>query len=196
MSAGSVSTTFTCHSLRPDRGTVFLGSLKRELVPFIRRLVRHGEVSYSSPPMSDPSTPSRIPQHVSSSPIREQRSLPATSTSSPNHMPGLATAPSAQNPRFHEHLPQQTELNQQPAGHALSMQPVQTPTQPERSQASTYDLESPQTTGQPSSARGGRKAKAHVASACINCKRAHLSCDISRPCARCVASGKQVCRTL
>lgn len=43
-----------------------------------------------------------------------------------------------------------------------------------------------------SSARGGRKVKAHVASACVNCKRAHLSCDVQRPCERCVATGKQV----
>ncbi|KAK3073605.1 hypothetical protein LTR53_004660 [Teratosphaeriaceae sp. CCFEE 6253] len=39
--------------------------------------------------------------------------------------------------------------------------------------------------------RGGRRSKTHVASACVNCKRAHLSCDVQRPCARCVASGKQ-----
>ncbi|WPH04537.1 Hypothetical protein R9X50_00742900 [Acrodontium crateriforme] len=39
--------------------------------------------------------------------------------------------------------------------------------------------------------RESRKQKAHVASACINCKRAHLSCDIQRPCVRCVATGKQ-----
>jgi hypothetical protein len=37
-----------------------------------------------------------------------------------------------------------------------------------------------------------RRTKAHVASACVNCKKAHLSCDIQRPCGRCVASGKQV----
>ncbi|KAF1829306.1 hypothetical protein BDW02DRAFT_170568 [Decorospora gaudefroyi] len=36
-----------------------------------------------------------------------------------------------------------------------------------------------------------RRTKAHVASACVNCKKAHLSCDIQRPCGRCVASGKQ-----
>jgi hypothetical protein len=42
------------------------------------------------------------------------------------------------------------------------------------------------------STKTGRKSKAHVASACFNCKRAHLSCDDQRPCARCVASGKQV----
>jgi hypothetical protein len=37
-----------------------------------------------------------------------------------------------------------------------------------------------------------RRTKAHVASACVNCKKAHLSCDVQRPCGRCVSSGKQV----
>lgn len=41
--------------------------------------------------------------------------------------------------------------------------------------------------------RGGRKAKAHVANACGNCKHAHLSCDVERPCNRCMATGKAVC---
>lgn len=40
--------------------------------------------------------------------------------------------------------------------------------------------------------RTSRRAKAHVAKACQNCKKAHLSCDEARPCTRCVASGKQV----
>lgn len=42
--------------------------------------------------------------------------------------------------------------------------------------------------------RTSRRTKAHVAKACQNCKKAHLSCDEARPCARCVASGKQVQR--
>jgi hypothetical protein len=37
-----------------------------------------------------------------------------------------------------------------------------------------------------------RRTKAHVAAACVNCKKAHLSCDVQRPCGRCVASSKQV----
>jgi hypothetical protein len=41
-------------------------------------------------------------------------------------------------------------------------------------------------------AKPARRTKAHVASACVNCKKAHLSCDVQRPCGRCVASGKQV----
>lgn len=36
-----------------------------------------------------------------------------------------------------------------------------------------------------------RKAvKAHVSSACLNCKRAHLACDAERPCRRCTKLGK------
>ncbi|KAL3471119.1 hypothetical protein BJX99DRAFT_267001 [Aspergillus californicus] len=36
-----------------------------------------------------------------------------------------------------------------------------------------------------------RRTKAHVASACVNCKKKHLGCDPARPCRRCVLSGKQ-----
>ncbi|KAN0064654.1 hypothetical protein ACQY0O_002284 [Thecaphora frezii] len=35
-----------------------------------------------------------------------------------------------------------------------------------------------------------KMAKAHVPSACLNCKRAHLACDVGRPCRRCVNLGK------
>merc|ERR1711881_295174 len=43
----------------------------------------------------------------------------------------------------------------------------------------------------PRAQRTTRRTKAHVAKACQNCKKAHLSCDEQRPCTRCVASGKQ-----
>ncbi|KAF9348344.1 hypothetical protein BGX34_002532, partial [Mortierella sp. NVP85] len=40
-----------------------------------------------------------------------------------------------------------------------------------------------------------RSTKPHVPSACINCKKAHLACDLSRPCKRCVSVGKDdTCR--
>jgi len=49
------------------------------------------------------------------------------------------------------------------------------------------------TTGtQQASPRTTRKTKAHVASACVNCKRKHLRCDETRPCRRCVQQGKEV----
>lgn len=43
--------------------------------------------------------------------------------------------------------------------------------------------------GQPGIAR---RAKTHVPSACINCKRKHLACETKRPCNRCVQTGKEV----
>lgn len=33
--------------------------------------------------------------------------------------------------------------------------------------------------------------KANVSSACGPCKRAHLACDVGRPCKRCVNLGKE-----
>lgn len=37
-----------------------------------------------------------------------------------------------------------------------------------------------------------RRAKAHVPSACVNCKKKHLACETKRPCSRCVSTGKEV----
>lgn len=37
-----------------------------------------------------------------------------------------------------------------------------------------------------------RRAKAHVPSACVNCKRKHLACETRRPCNRCLQAGKEV----
>ncbi|PKX95238.1 putative C6 transcription factor [Aspergillus novofumigatus IBT 16806] len=39
--------------------------------------------------------------------------------------------------------------------------------------------------------KGTRRTKAHVASACVNCKKKHLGCDPARPCRRCLLSGKE-----
>ncbi|KAK4103605.1 hypothetical protein N658DRAFT_281075 [Parathielavia hyrcaniae] len=36
-----------------------------------------------------------------------------------------------------------------------------------------------------------RKAKGHVASACVPCKKAHLRCDAQRPCSRCTSTNKE-----
>ncbi|UNI21656.1 hypothetical protein JDV02_007628 [Purpureocillium takamizusanense] len=41
------------------------------------------------------------------------------------------------------------------------------------------------------SPKSQRKAKGHVASACVPCKRAHLRCDAQRPCSRCLSNGKE-----
>jgi Fungal Zn(2)-Cys(6) binuclear cluster domain len=48
----------------------------------------------------------------------------------------------------------------------------------------------------PTSPKATRKSKVHVPSACVNCKQKHLRCDSSRPCNRCVLSGKEVGRSM
>ncbi|KAJ1919532.1 hypothetical protein H4219_001886 [Mycoemilia scoparia] len=45
--------------------------------------------------------------------------------------------------------------------------------------------------GKSQSGASTRQIKSHVPSACTNCKKAHLACDISRPCNRCISIGKQ-----
>ncbi|KAK4952822.1 hypothetical protein LTR66_013742 [Elasticomyces elasticus] len=61
----------------------------------------------------------------------------------------------------------------------------------ERAAVAPQAVNVPPSENSPRLTRTGRRAKAHVASACVNCKRAHLSCDVQRPCIRCVNSGKQ-----
>lgn len=48
------------------------------------------------------------------------------------------------------------------------------------------------TAGRSLAQKSTRRTKAHVASACVNCKKKHLGCDPARPCRRCVLSGKAV----
>jgi uncharacterized Zn-finger protein len=43
------------------------------------------------------------------------------------------------------------------------------------------------------SPKAPRRTKADVPKACQNCKKAYLSCDITRPCNRCITTRKEVC---
>ena len=42
-------------------------------------------------------------------------------------------------------------------------------------------------------AKAASKRIKHVCRACVHCKRAHLACDESRPCKRCVHLGRTDC---
>lgn len=67
-------------------------------------------------------------------------------------------------------------------------------TQPREPPFSTASLISspPEAAARPLSHKPTRRTKAHVASACVNCKKKHLGCDSARPCRRCVLAGKEV----
>ncbi|KAM3424055.1 hypothetical protein BST61_g11394 [Cercospora zeina] len=156
-------------------------------------------VPYPSPPMSNPPSPRRPPRHEPASPLREPRTAvatPAPPVTSPS-MPVAAAISPAYGPVSH------------PSGasalfrHAYPTATISHPARPSSSYGTTQSHPSfvghpasfasatSSSTDAPTGQRGGRKSKAHVASACINCKRAHLSCDVNRPCTRCVSTGKQ-----
>jgi len=42
----------------------------------------------------------------------------------------------------------------------------------------------------PSLSKSGKKRRSHVTKACVNCQRAHVSCEATRPCKRCLDRGK------
>ncbi|PSK59355.1 Transcription activator of gluconeoproteinsis ERT1 [Elsinoe australis] len=66
-----------------------------------------------------------------------------------------------------------------------------TPTSNLESQLSHLSSPSLQADESTSVGRPGRRPKATALTACNNCKRAHLGCDVGRPCSRCILSGKQ-----
>ena len=175
--------------------------------------------AYPSPPMSDSSPPLRRPvNQVGDESLQAQsqpRSVPQLAEQSPTQLtilptpvstsgvlsqipasteapsliardqhgmgllPGLRPAPNYRN-LFTSTLPPDSVQTIQSAGTAEQIAlPVQLTPLSGQTQWRTV--------------RPARRAKAHVASACVNCKRAHLSCDVQRPCSRCVAGGKEVC---
>ncbi|RMY51750.1 hypothetical protein D0864_14366, partial [Hortaea werneckii] len=165
-------------------------SLKRKLV--LRETSASGEaLAYPSPPMSNPPTPSNT-QRVELSGNHGGRSVPLAPTTSGGPMtsfgPNVPSTHSAPPPTYFGQpysafeVGPSTNLPAPVSSQAWQPGPFSYPGQ-------AYPATPSRGTG--SSASRGRRSKTHVASACINCKRAHLSCDVNRPCARCVASGKQ-----
>lgn len=179
---------------------------KRELNSFTH-LDQCKTHSYPSPPMSNPPSPPRFPQDRPASPPREPRIAAAAtaSTTTAFSMPIAAVTSAAYGTPLHtprtpgpfahaDTTTATTQTSHTSSAYSYSQSfPAYSSSQtlPDFGSQSTAVPES-STGHQSASVRGGRKSKAHVASACINCKRAHLSCDVNRPCGRCVSSGKQV----
>lgn len=157
--------------------------------------------SYPSPPMSG-SPPPEQRHEVPRGTRRRRRSdsptsVPVVSTTAP---PSLGDRPDPaqwqgavgrspdterrnvrRDPYYGEYVPVEQPVSSA-AGEASRVGPAAAP------------LQDPQLPAQPgfTSPKSTRRSKAHVASACVNCKRKHLRCDSARPCLRCVQSGKEV----
>lgn len=147
-------------------------------------------LSYPSPPMSGASSPSKqSQQQFPDFASQDTQVISPSRRHTPSGQTVALTSPSA---------PCQTSLAR-PSSSAQLSRPESPPRNIENvagsstQQTDASNPPGPSTTLTASNlGRGERRSKAHVANACSNCKRAHLSCDVQRPCTRCVATGKAV----
>lgn len=181
----------------------FPGRTHERKFDLYRRSTRQAELDYPSPPMSSPPSPPQTTQEPTTSAPSTAEALPTTAVGSVIPSSNVLSLPPPPLPQI---FPSSSLPPQQFAG-ASDAPPfgptsagAQGPQFPSFGAFQTGQAALPVTSGltassgvvAPPATRTARKSKSHVASACINCKRAHLSCDVQRPCARCVASGKQV----
>lgn len=150
-------------------------------------------VPYLSPPMSGSPSPESRPGPLRGTRRRRRSSSPSTPTTAvpttePDDRPGANNSISSINLVLnHEttHPPNSQGALSATANSAATGIP--TPEDPGLGASSIQ----PGTVPLPP--RLTRRTKAHVASACVNCKQKHLGCDSARPCRRCVLAGKEVC---
>ncbi|KAF2189493.1 hypothetical protein K469DRAFT_562197 [Zopfia rhizophila CBS 207.26] len=178
---------------------------------------RSEQYSYPSPPMSDSQSPARRSAQL----VEPEAQLYHPAASEARRREGIPPPPivDPRSATSGQGIPQQRPLypgERQPRGQPIHYQPgrvieppsyggVQIPQNyaygyPGAGVPTFLGGQGPGPQGQPTAIiappplrpnKPARRTKAHVASACVNCKKAHLSCDVQRPCGRCVASGKQ-----
>ncbi|EGE82184.2 fungal Zn binuclear cluster domain-containing protein [Blastomyces dermatitidis ATCC 18188] len=144
---------------------------------------------YLSPPMSGTPSPESRFDSLLGDRRRKRSNSPITSTTHGNVQPLLSYAESpARAPGLSAILPDSQRLpTGQPGMSIIGLPAIHGPQLQHTLQSGS--LLPPRTTTLPP--RSTRRAKAHVASACVNCKRKHLGCDSARPCRRCISAGKE-----
>ena len=148
---------------------------------------------YPSPPMSTPPSPPGPPLELSLTTLSETTTSVVSAPATGAPLPALpAPLPEVQFAPHHPLVQTQYLPPFQFQAHGPSTRSVSVPGIFQGGGVVTAGPNVGSTLSESTTVRSGRKSRGHVASACINCKKAHLSCDIQRPCARCVASGKQV----
>lgn len=131
--------------------------------------------SYPSPPMSKSPTPTNRSFDEYSAGIHNVYGHEENSRQIHDHKLGISGQLNGRSASF-----------RQPLGIVPSQQYLQHPKLP------VLGSSAPAPVPAPTPPKPARRTKAHVQSACYNCKKAHLSCDVARPCNRCTTSGKCV----
>lgn len=138
------------------------------------------------PPISEPAgTTATATTSVTATTTAEDvsSSLPTTSTTTAPPLPAASEPPSAQIPPIYG--------DQSAPPYATSPRPLPGTAYP----LPPFEASIPGPATRSLTQKSTRRTKAHVASACVNCKKKHLGCDPARPCRRCVLAGKAVSPT-
>ena len=159
---------------------------------------------YLSPPMSASPVQSRFanaPQHHFSYHRKHSDSSKSGRSDSGKHSPAYSQIGSTSKPRYHDQPlglstpPSSSGVGTSRTSRTSAQSSVGIPALREESHDEVPLNTKISSEGQhlTSGAPGvARRAKAHVPSACVNCKRKHLACETKRPCNRCIQTGKQV----
>lgn len=178
--------------------------LKIHLPPLTESRDHQATGHYLSPPMSASPVQSRLtnaPQQFFNYHRKYSDSSKSGRSDSGKHSPAGSYGGLNSKARYHDqHLGLSTPPSSSGAGATVpSRSSVQSsngivPLREESNgDSSTSPKDSPEGQNLTSGAPGvARRAKAHVPSACVNCKRKHLACETKRPCNRCVQTGKEV----
>lgn len=134
-----------------------------------------------SPERLSPSQPRREGSAYSWGPEYSEQSF-----RHPYHPPGTNDYPLVGRPSLPRHRSQHGPPHHSPYPPSGPSRPVAPPLR--EAPPASASLTSPTATTPTIKRVGG---KANVSSACGPCKRAHLACDVARPCKRCVNMGKE-----
>ena len=157
--------------------------------------------NYISPPMSaswdrskfDEPSLLRAPGHRQQSLTPPSRpstsSRPSTGKVSPTSARSTYTAKSGKD--LHGHLATPNSTDRDTGRTSLKMS-SDTHTRDSNDELSSNAHGSPEAQLVAGAPGVARRAKAHVPSACVNCKKKHLACETKRPCNRCIHTGKEV----
>ncbi|UZJ53858.1 hypothetical protein CBS101457_003178 [Exobasidium rhododendri] len=199
----STSESVANDALRTLRNPPFLNLPEPPTMSTSSSSTKKGEVL---PPLAafGHTTSATLPFHADSSGRSAKQTLPTQSSHyhpyqqhQPSFQKSMTSSMFRSPPSSHSNQPPSSPRAYYPPMSPQSLHNVASPADhrfysPASSQANDHSLqdsrESSLMDGDDSNAR--KLAKSHVPSACLNCKRAHLACDVSRPCRRCINLGK------
>ena len=149
---------------------------------------------YTSPPVSTSPVRTKIVNNVQNSyDYRRHHPTSPTSTRSGSGKQSPTDPPSISSAKSLRYDDVRSTATSTPRTSVQSSNSVPASREDSHDERSSNNHNSPEAQHLTAGAPGvARRAKAHVPSACVNCKKKHLACETKRPCNRCIQTGKEV----